>query len=73
MQMQIVRTTNTTRITRRTTPSGGGQSLREIVKEITTIHDQWIGKWEDSKPLTNTDQKELREEMMKLASEAGLI
>lgn len=72
MQMQIIRTAKTTVISR-TSPSGRGQSLREIVKEITTIHDKWIGKWEDSKPLTKTDQKELREEMMRLASEAGLI
>lgn len=72
MKIQIVRTAQTTRITRNTT-SGGGQSLREIVKEITTIHDDWILRWEDSKPLSSKDISSLKDEMMKLASEAGLI
>lgn len=70
MKIQIVRKTNTTVISR-TSPSGGGQSLREIVKEV--IHDQWIAHWEDSKPVTRKDQQQLKEEMLKLAAEAGLI
>ena len=37
------------------------------------IHDDWILRWEDSKPVTRKDQKEIKEEMMKLAAEAGLI
>lgn len=73
MNIQIVRTTNTIRITRSSTSNGGGQSLREIVKEITTIHDDWILRWEDSKPISSKDISSLKDEMMKLASEAGLI
>lgn len=73
MKIQIVRTTNTIRITRSSTSNGGGQSIREIIKEVTMIHDEWIGKWEDSKPVTSQDIKFLKNEMMQLAAEAGLI
>ena len=72
MQMQIVRS-NITRITMRGEPSGNGQSLRRMIKEATSVHHQWIGEWENSKPVTRKDEQELKQQMMKLAAEAGLI
>lgn len=71
MKVHVIRTKQRT-VIQTNTHSGGGQSLREIVKEVTMTHEDWILRWEDSKPISAQDMKLLKEEMLKLAAEAGL-